>query len=1676
MTRGLIKLKYTGKRDQQLTGNPKICFWKSVYKQHTNFAKQSNQIDYEGDSYMQNNTSSVFRFRLLRNAELVNFISLKLKLPDIFSHSGHLGEFRWIKNIGTSIIEYARLYYDNILIEEIDGDFLTAYRDLLLNSDKIDNFNKLIGNVQKLNNPYQNNIYPSYTNSVGDLSGADFYINRDYNTNASIKEYLLNVPLLFCFFREKSFIPLVSNKLREVYVEVKLRPLKELYTLIENTKIQLNIPTGPSSYFLMSDATYATKTDANIATAFPDGRTEPVNEYQADTVNYRKRIVDPSGNIFNFTQNIANTYFVPNLEVEYIFLDNVERKKFALENLSQTFAFNKKLTFNNLVGTNKLFIEEFHPVKSMFFISKRNDINTKNEWSNFSNNDYEEQNIRYLQNNITNICHKEALNQGDSNFIKHLGSFLKNAGSGFNCIIEKGRYTDISGRLVKLKGVDFLASKPKITLKDNNDVKYNLAFEMLLRYLFIINGGENYIKNPRLLDNNNNVIPANIDINNGHIESVRVKNDITFESYMDFHIEPQLYCNSLNIRDNGYNYTSLPSLYIQDGNSLKKIPYTGTIKNGKITQCKLLDNILVSERGQVFAGGQLKNITCKSSDNIPPDLSFTFFDPHSQIIKPDIEIKDNKVSILDSGYGLSKNTELCVGKIISKLQIPKNLKLTDNIFDYEIVPLFYPKEHNSAIKNEYTKKPILDIKYSPLRQTEFDYKIFFDNEITLNKELLIFGKKISNNKLSINLNITELPKSLYSKDLYLTFFTNHDDITFNLGNCENIKDLPLKIIHNLETDITNKLPYFAINNINCAGVISDYITIFGDKTLSELNLQQNDLLTLFINEKEFSTVIVKELNDCLIGLGENIPDFKDLKKYNNQLLFGNFTGDSYKIEFGKNIEKIELSDVDSIRNLTLSNNSDLVIDLSEVKYKLSKKPLFDILKNIEYDYGGDKKALHEFVSYEISNGFLNKIYFNNNYDVSEYIWKGYTKPPIFVLKNKFTQDRRFHLREKIDLPLLLDDTLDNNIFQDALVEGVIDYGGKNFKGIIVDNNNGFGGNIELEKVTKNLFTFNFKNLGYNYNAPLSCTLISYKIYNNKLYNLNILDQFEVKINQIGQIENDEQQLWKNNKPISNIEIIWDKNIQSNNYTVYNAQHNIHTQYKLILGNIPNQDVGIINNGSGFNNEETNLLYETSCKNILFNLKFTYFTTIKNSCITKISIDTPKINNYSVPLVGYSISNNKLIIKNVEYFIETAKQLTGFKIVDKGYNLTNNSRLYNGFITKLPKITSDIDLAYFEIGKKKFPLIIKDNKLQIRNENKFVVTNKNYTYPLLNYMNININNKLKNNIASNSELFIVFSEVKVVSKTSTITIMELEEKQPNFPNASELFFASEIQDIQIIHPGNELDDMYSLYKLLLKNSNNEIIDLHGNILVEFQGNNSNTTRGNIFDMEIYRDGGGFGAYIEPYFMHAKGCNLLSIMGVDECVIENCSPEYGGNDLTESIDSVEVNHLCQNVYTWNTIDGSQLISEKDTIELDNIRKFMDTWQYRDPMNIPILDKNNYYFYNSSNAINKLGIYIDGKEREAIRDIDYYKYLEKYFTMKNAVDSNVILYSFCLDNNRLQPNGSINLSSLDNLCINLELKNPYKETSGKETYKYDVSVFLQSYNVIEYINGEGSLKYGN
>ena len=60
MTGGLLQLAFKGPQDVHLTGNPQMTYFKSVYKNHSNFSKDSQFLQLP-----QGSTFSLLRFRQL---------------------------------------------------------------------------------------------------------------------------------------------------------------------------------------------------------------------------------------------------------------------------------------------------------------------------------------------------------------------------------------------------------------------------------------------------------------------------------------------------------------------------------------------------------------------------------------------------------------------------------------------------------------------------------------------------------------------------------------------------------------------------------------------------------------------------------------------------------------------------------------------------------------------------------------------------------------------------------------------------------------------------------------------------------------------------------------------------------------------------------------------------------------------------------------------------------------------------------------------------------------------------------------------------------------------------------------------------------------------------------------------------------------------------------------------------------------------------------------------------------------------------------------------------------------------------------------------------------------------------------------------------------------------------
>ena len=333
----LIQLEYGNtERMAFLTLNPQITHFKSVYKKYTNFATQfiTNQPTTSGSTSLSFTTDTNITFQLPRDGDAIRDMYLTIELPDIYSDSKY--QFQWIKRIGEYIVRNVSLQIDtNQNVDKHYAEWFHAYSELNYNEGKKKGYYEMIGNVPEMydpvNAPGNNGQYPS-------TAYAPSIINR--------KLYL---PLIFWFnkFASMSF-PLVSIQKTIININFTLRCLQELYTVVDYS----GSPNNGTGY-----------------------RVRPTT-----TNHYIGKFLSPQ-------TSQSDLYVNPRLEINNVFLDNEERKRFALtsheylitqlQEINQTYNISSGIPFN-LTNINK-------PVTELVFMIRRSDMEDVNDWSNFTN-------------------------------------------------------------------------------------------------------------------------------------------------------------------------------------------------------------------------------------------------------------------------------------------------------------------------------------------------------------------------------------------------------------------------------------------------------------------------------------------------------------------------------------------------------------------------------------------------------------------------------------------------------------------------------------------------------------------------------------------------------------------------------------------------------------------------------------------------------------------------------------------------------------------------------------------------------------------------------------------------------------------------------------------------------------------------------------------------------------------------------------------------------------------------------------------------------------------------------------------------------------------------------------------------------------------------------------------
>ena len=180
---------------------------------------------------------------------------MTINLPTIYSDENE--EFKWIDYLGCGLLNYARLYHDSNLIEEIDGKYLYVFNKLYNDQNSKKYFNKLIGNIPELNHPYVNDYYKSYnkvSHTVKSHIDNVIHPKKNYNSKPSIESYQLNIPLIFSCFKNGNNLPLISLSKTEIYIEISIKSIRKLYTVTSCQSIELKNP-SPSlrNYWLYED-------------------------------------------------------------------------------------------------------------------------------------------------------------------------------------------------------------------------------------------------------------------------------------------------------------------------------------------------------------------------------------------------------------------------------------------------------------------------------------------------------------------------------------------------------------------------------------------------------------------------------------------------------------------------------------------------------------------------------------------------------------------------------------------------------------------------------------------------------------------------------------------------------------------------------------------------------------------------------------------------------------------------------------------------------------------------------------------------------------------------------------------------------------------------------------------------------------------------------------------------------------------------------------------------------------------------------------------------------------------------------------------------------------------------------------------------------------------------------
>jgi len=431
MPGGLIQIVAYGAQDLFLTGIPEITHFKYIYKRYTNFAMEFLELPFNGTK----NFGETITCPIPKNGDLINSTILKLELPKVKLEktttntdlvSSTLSEFNNSENNIINFNNFIKYIYESIYIvnngiNNSNETFtnikssVTAYLDsnknFILLKNKVSNdikqafdieadlttiFAKNVNEIEKKN--YLKIVIESYIERSKNILNI---LQSDYSTKKKNYDNTLLNNYKFCWIKDLGWniINYVELQIGGVIIDRQYSTWLHLWHELFENILKKN---DYNKFFNKNSNAYTFDNSEkdNISLYIPlkfffnrhIGLSLPIVSIRNQEISFKLKLenlnnliyTDYSGSDINSLINLSNI----NLLVNYIYLDQDERSKFAQSSHEYLIEQVNKLTFNKLKSEElNLELNLNHPTKYYTWTAqKKTDVENYKFYNDYTGN------------------------------------------------------------------------------------------------------------------------------------------------------------------------------------------------------------------------------------------------------------------------------------------------------------------------------------------------------------------------------------------------------------------------------------------------------------------------------------------------------------------------------------------------------------------------------------------------------------------------------------------------------------------------------------------------------------------------------------------------------------------------------------------------------------------------------------------------------------------------------------------------------------------------------------------------------------------------------------------------------------------------------------------------------------------------------------------------------------------------------------------------------------------------------------------------------------------------------------------------------------------------------------------------------------------------------------------